>query len=139
MVCRKSSAPSFDARHAGLVAGLLQLARLGLVAVLAAPGDAEGRIAEHAVEAPFGFRPLVARLLAVRVVRDERVAEVDFGLPVVLDEEVGLADGVVGRGEFLAVDGDEFLDALPFRRCGGAVEQVFLATDNMPPVPQAGS
>ena len=34
------------ARHPGLIAGLLQLARLGFVAVLAAPGHAEGRIAK---------------------------------------------------------------------------------------------
>ena len=51
------------ARHAGLVAGLLQFAGFLLVAVLAAPGDAEGRIAEHEVEAEFGFRKLVARSL----------------------------------------------------------------------------
>ncbi len=58
--------------------------------------------------------------------RDERVAEKDLGLLVVLDEQVGLTDGVVGRRKLLAVDGDEFLDARLFLRCGGAVEQVFL-------------
>ena len=42
------------ARHPGLIAGLLQLARLGFVTVLAAPGDAEGRVAQHAVKAVFG-------------------------------------------------------------------------------------
>ena len=114
------------ARHPGLVAGLLQLARFRLVAVLAAPGHAEGRIAEHEVEAELGLRQLVARLLAVRVVRDERVAEVHLGLLVVLDQQVGLADGVVRRRKLLAVDGDEFFDALLFLRRGGAVEQMFL-------------
>ena len=44
------------ARHPRLVAGFLQLARFLLVAVLAAPGDAEGRIAEHEVEAELGSR-----------------------------------------------------------------------------------
>ena len=75
----------------------------------------------------------------MRVVRDKRVAEEDLGLLVVLDEEVGLTDSVVRRGKLLAVDGEEFFDALLFLRRGGAVEQVFLATDNMPPVPLAGS
>ena len=111
------------ARHAGLVAGLLQFPGFLLVAVLAAPGDAEGRIAEHEVEAEFGFGKLVARLFAVRLVGDERVAEKDLGLLVVLDEQVGLTDGVVGRGKLLPVDGDELLDAclaLPVWRRGRA-------------------
>src|SRR6266540_2357450 len=43
------------AGHAGLVASFIQFARLGLVAVLAAPSDAEGRIAQHTMEAPFEF------------------------------------------------------------------------------------
>jgi hypothetical protein len=68
------------------------------------------------VEAPFGLRPLVARLAAVRLVRDQRVAEVDGGLPVVLDQQVGLADGVVGGRQLLPVNGDVLLDVAPFRR-----------------------
>ena len=51
---------------------------------------------------------------------------VDLGLLVVLDEQVGLADGVVCGGKLLAMDGDEFLDAFLFLRRGGAVEQVLL-------------
>jgi hypothetical protein len=39
----------------------------------------------HEVKAVFGLRLLVARFLAVGV-RDERVAEKNFGLLVVLDE-----------------------------------------------------
>ena len=39
---------------------------------------AEGRIAEHEVEAESVFGKLVARLLAVRLVRDKRVAEEDL-------------------------------------------------------------
>ena len=52
------------ARHAGLVAGSFQLARLGFITILAAPSDAEGRIAQHPVEAPLAFGPLVAGLFA---------------------------------------------------------------------------
>ena len=74
----------------------------------------------------FDFGKLVARLLAVRVVRDERVAEMHLGLLVVLDEQVGLADGVVRRGKLLPVDGDELLDVVLLLRRGGAVEQVLL-------------
>ena len=132
--------PVVDARHAGLVAGLLQFPGFLLVAVLAAPGDAEGRIAEHEIEAEFAFGKLVARLPAVRVVGDERVAQEDLGLPVVLDQEIGLADGVVGGRQFLAVDGDELLDVLAF--CLGVAarsSRCSLATDSMPPVPPAGS
>src|SRR5215471_14850262 len=108
--------------YPSLIAGLLQLAHLGLVAVLAAPHDGEGRVAQHTVEPEFYFRPLVARLFAVRIVRDEGVAEKDFGLPVVLDQEVSLTDGVVRRGKLLAVKGKKVFDALLFLRRGGAVE-----------------
>ena len=81
---------------------------------------------EHEVEAEFRLGQLVARLLAVRVVRDERVAEMNLGLLVVLDQQVGLADGVVGGRQLLPVDGDELLDVRLLLRRGGAVEQVFL-------------
>ena len=88
----------------------------------------------------FGLGQLVARLLAVRVVRDERVAEVDLGLLVVLDEQVGLADGVVGGRKLLAVDGDDISRRRSFSSGVAArSSRCSLATDNMPPVPQAGS
>ena len=45
---------------------------------------------------------------------------------VVLDEEVGLTDGVVRRGKLLPVDGDVFLHPRLFLRRVGAVQQVFL-------------
>ncbi|TKS59444.1 MAG: hypothetical protein EWM72_02254 [Nitrospira sp.] len=118
--------PVVNSGHSSLIAGLLQLAGLGFVAVLAAPHDAEGWIAQHAVEAVFGLGPLVARFFAVRVMRDERVAEKDFCLPIVLDEQVGLTDGVVRGGKFLPVDGDEFLDVVSLCGCRGPVQQVFL-------------
>ena len=49
-----------------------------------------------------------------------------LGLLVVLDQQVGLADGVVGRRQLLAVDGDVLLDVRFLLGRGGAVEQVFL-------------
>lgn len=113
------------ARHAGLVAGLFELPGFGFVAILAAPGDAKGGIGEHVIKLELGFGELVAGFAAVGVVGDEGVAEVDFGLPVVFDEQVGLADGVVGGGEFLSVDGDEFFDDGAVFGGGGAVEEVF--------------
>jgi hypothetical protein len=54
--------------------------------------------------------------------RDERVAEMDGGLPVVFDEEVGLTHGVVRGGKLLPMNGDVFLHPLLFFGCVGALQ-----------------
>ena len=123
---QKEQGAVIHARHPGAVAGQFQLARFLLVAVLPAPGDAERRIAQHPVEVPLRLRPLVTRLLAVLIVRDERIAEVDGRLPVVFNEEVGLTDGVVRGGKFLPVNGDVFLHPRLFLRRVGTLQQVLL-------------
>ncbi len=68
--------------------------------------------------------------------RDERVAEIYLGLPVVLDQQVGLADGVVGRRHLLPMHGDVLIHIgpvvngeMPFG--DGDVEQVHHEADHL--------
>ena len=49
------------ARYSGLIAGLLELADLGFVAVLAAPSHAERRVGEHEIEAELRLGEPIAR------------------------------------------------------------------------------
>jgi len=49
-----------------------------------------------------------------------------LGLLVVLDQHVGLADGVVGRGQLLCVHGNVLFDVGLLPRRGGPVEKMFL-------------
>ena len=114
------------ARHAGPVAGRGVAACLVLVAVLAAPGHAEGRVAEHEVETVVRAGQLVAGLLAARVVGNQGIAEEDTRLLVFLDQQVGTADGVVGRRQLLTVQRHVALHLLPFGVGPGAVEQMLL-------------
>ncbi len=57
---------------------------------------------------------------------DERITEKDPGLPVTLDQQIGLADGVVGGRELLAVNGNEFFNPFLVGLVCGPVQQVFL-------------
>ena len=103
-----------------------QFTGLLLVAVLAAPGNAEGRITEHEVETVLRPGQLIARFAAGGLRGNERVAEENLGLLVVLDQQIGLADGVVGGGKLLAVNGDESLDLIALFGGRGPVQQMFL-------------
>lgn len=87
---------------------------------------AEGWVRQHEGEADLRLGEPVARFLAVRVMGDQRVAEMHLGLLVVLDQQIGLANGVVGWRQLLPADGDEPLDLGSLFRRGSAVEQMFL-------------